>query len=79
LAGLVAAFAVPVQAGNTSSNSSSNTSCNSSNGRTVCLHTHDWSVVTSGKRDRLRGSTRFERYIPERHSRRDDRRRFDDD
>jgi hypothetical protein len=73
--------AVSAQAGNTSSNSSSNTSCNSSNGRTTCLHTHDWSVATSGDRGRsVHGSTRVERFVvPPQRYRRDQRLRFDDD
>ncbi|MEX2128646.1 MAG: hypothetical protein WD871_10445 [Xanthobacteraceae bacterium] len=71
-------------AGNTSSNTSSNTSCNSSNGRTSCVHTHDWSVETSGNRGRnIGGSTRVERYAPapERYwrERRERRWQFGDD
>jgi hypothetical protein len=81
---LLVATALPVQAGNTSSNSSSNTSCNSSNGRTTCLHTHDWSITTSGNRTRsVRGATHVEHYVPlpERYwrDRRDRRWQFDDD
>jgi hypothetical protein len=61
---LLTVTAAPAVAGNTSSNTSSNTSCNSSNGRTTCLHTHDWSVTTDRYRAReYRGSTRIERHV----------------
>jgi hypothetical protein len=61
---LLTATAAPAVAGNTSSNTSSNTSCNSSNGRTTCLHTHDWSVTTDRYRAReYRGSTRVQRHV----------------
>jgi hypothetical protein len=67
-----AASQPPIQlAGNTSSNSSSNTSSNSSARGSSYVHTDDWSIESddNGRRRNLRGSTRIERYAPDRRRR----------
>jgi len=65
---VLCAAVTPAYAGNTSSNSSSNTSSNSSAHGSSYVHTHQWSVDSDSgpRRNIVRGSTRIERYVPNR-------------
>jgi len=65
---VLCAAVTQAHAGNTSSNSSSNTSSNSSAHGSSYVHTHQWSVDSDNGRGRniVRGSTRIERYVPNR-------------